>query len=418
MSRFDPRLYLDRWALARLVLVCATAAGTILVGATALAAGFPGVPSVGFQRAFARDLGIIRVVSPHVVVGDARAVGFERPVPPAVPTTISQAVSTGATPPTRAQAAPAPVVAPVTRTVPVASPIPVAPVEPPVEAPPAEVQVPPVEVLPVPEPEPAPPPAPEPEPEPEPAPPPAPEPEPEPALPPAPEPEPEPALLEANFESGLSGWSTAGVGEVTPKVTTGIVREGDKASTVTLTGTEDRSELILGGNGTASTAGTIQFHEGDEYWYGFSFYIESMIWGKPGAHNIIMQFKSEGEGSPNFALDLWNYAGDDGTSGGKGLWSEGDAMGGGNRFLSPVSEQAWHDVQIHFKASSVGAGFYEVFFDGNLVDSRSNVSMIVPGRQYAYIKDGLYRNGEAIPGTSEIKLDAAKLGDTRESVLP
>jgi Polysaccharide lyase len=226
-----------------------------------------------------------------------------------------------------------------------------------------------------------------------------------------------PALLEADFENGLSGWSTAGAGDAIPKVTTDIVREGDKASAVRLSGEQDRSELILGGNGSGSTAGTIRFLEGDEYFYGFSFYIETMVYGEPGAHNLIMQFKSNDGGSPNFGLQLWDYAGDDGHSGGRGLWSHGPAMGG-DRFLAPVAERTWHDVVIHFKASSVGAGFYEVYLDGAQVDARSGVSMIVPGAAYAYIKDGLYRNGEEIPGVSEIRLDAAKLGDTMESVLP
>jgi Polysaccharide lyase len=215
----------------------------------------------------------------------------------------------------------------------------------------------------------------------------------------------------------LKGWNTAGVGDVVPRVATDIVRDGAQSSAVRLTGEQDRSELILGGNGGASTAGTVEFHEGDEYFYGFSFYIETMIYGEPGAHNLIMQFKSDDGGSPNFGLQLWDYAGDDGHSGGRGLWSHGNAMGG-DRFLAPVPEQTWHDVVIHFKASSVGAGFYELYLDGVKIDSRSGVSMIVPGASKAYIKDGLYRNGEEIPGTSEIRLDAAKLGDTLESVLP
>ncbi|MBA3867339.1 MAG: heparin lyase I family protein, partial [Solirubrobacterales bacterium] len=92
--------------------------------------------------------------------------------------------------------------------------------------------------------------------------------------------------------------------------------------------------------------------------------------------------------------------------------------GGGERFLAPLSEHAWHDVQIHFKASSVGAGFYEVFLDGNLIDAQGGVSMIVPGHSYGYIKDGLYRNGGTNPGTSEIDLDSAKLGTTLAAVLP
>jgi hypothetical protein len=270
---------------------------------------------------------------------------------------------------------------------------------------------------PAPAPEPAPLPGPEPPSTPEPSPPVVtPPPSPEPA--PEPEPVPPPILL-AGFENGLVGWNTAGVGEVVPRVTSDIVRDGTRSSAVILTGEQDRSELILGGNGTGSTAGTIRFVEGDEYFYGFAFYIEQMVYGEPGAHNLIMQFKSADSGSPNFGLQLWDYVGDNGeyAANPKGLWSAGQAMGG-DRFLAPVQEQAWHDVVIHFKASSVGAGFYEVFLDGALVDSRSGISMIVPGAPYAYIKDGLYRNGEEIPGTSEIRLDAAKLGDTFASVLP
>ena len=202
-----------------------------------------------------------------------------------------------------------------------------------------------------------------------------------------------------------------------PRITTDIVHEGDKSSAFRLTGEQGRSELILGGSGTGSTADTVRFYEGDEYWYAFSFYIQSMVYGEPGAHNLIMQFKSTGPGSPNFGLQLWDYAGDDGHSGGRGLWSHGAAMGG-DRFLAPVPEQTWHDVLIHFKASSTDTGFYELFLNGAQIDARSGVSMIVPGQSHAYIKDGLYRNGAEIPGTSDLRLDSVRLGETMESVLP
>jgi hypothetical protein len=221
--------------------------------------------------------------------------------------------------------------------------------------------------------------------------------------------------LDAGFESGLMNWNTAGTGEAVPTVANDIVRSGANAADVVLTGSENRSELILGGNGGASTAGMVEFTEGEERYYAFSFYIQSMVYGEPGAHNLFMQFKSDGEGSPNFGLQLWDYAGDDGEGGGRGIWSEGDAMGG-NRFLAPVTERQWHDVVIHFKASRVNAGFYEVFLDGQLIDSRSGVSMIRPDRSYSYIKNGLYRNGEEIPGTSELRLDAARLGTSWSSV--
>jgi hypothetical protein len=226
-------------------------------------------------------------------------------------------------------------------------------------------------------------------------------------------------VLDAGFEQGLDNWNTAGVGEAMPTVVNDTVRSGLYSGRVALSGNQGRSELILGGNGGGSTDGMIEFHEGDEYFYGFSFYIDSMVYGEPGAHNLIMQFKGNDEGSPNFGLQLWDYEGDNGeyAANPKGLWSHGPSMDG-DRFLAPVAEHAWHDVVIHFKASAVNAGFYELFLDGQPIDSRSGVSMIAPGASYAYIKNGLYRNGDEIPGTSELRFDAAKLGNTWASVQP
>jgi hypothetical protein len=224
-------------------------------------------------------------------------------------------------------------------------------------------------------------------------------------------------LLEAGFENGLVGWNTAGVGEAVPTVVNDIVRSGAHSAKILLTGSQGRSELILGGNGGGSTDGMIEFHEGDEYFYGFSFYIQSMVYGHPGAHNLIMQFKGNDEGSPAFGLQLWDYEGDNGEYAAepKGLWSHGTGMGG-DRFLAPAAEHRWHDVVIHFKVSRVGAGAYQVYLDGKLVDAREHTSMLVPAATYGYIKDGIYRNGARIPGTSEIRLDGAKLGATFASV--
>ena len=222
-------------------------------------------------------------------------------------------------------------------------------------------------------------------------------------------------LLSAGFEHGLANWNTSGVGEVLPTVTSSIAREGRDSLRVRLTGEESRSELVLGGDGDGSSWGTVEFHEGDEAWYGFSFYIRKMVWGRPGAHNLIMQFKSEGTGSPNFGLQLWDVWGK------KGLWTGGPAQeddDGGERFLAPVAEGSWHDVQIHFRASSEDQGFYQVYLDGRLVDAHRHVSMIVPDHSSAYIKNGLYRNGDTASGTSEIFLDAAKLGTTQAAVEP
>jgi hypothetical protein len=227
------------------------------------------------------------------------------------------------------------------------------------------------------------------------------------------------AALDASFEEGLLNWNTAGVGESIPSVVTDQVRDGARSGRFLLTGSQHRSELILGGNGGGSTNGMVEFHEGAEYWYAFSFYIQSMVYGRPGAHNLIMQFKGDDDGSPAFGLQLWDYEGDDDEyeDNPRGLWSHGPSMGG-DRFLALAPERTWHDVVIHFRASSTGAGYYEVYLDGRLVDSRNGVSMIADGAGYAYIKNGLYRNGGTIPGTSEIRLDAARLGPSLSSVSP
>jgi hypothetical protein len=202
-----------------------------------------------------------------------------------------------------------------------------------------------------------------------------------------------------------------------PSVVSDIVRSGSHSAKFLLTGHQNRSELILGGDGTTDNENAVRFYEGDEYWYGFSFYIVSMVYGHPGAHNLIMQFKGDDEGSPAFGLQLWDYEGDDGEyrSSPKGLWSAGTAMGG-DRFLAPAAERRWHDVAIHFRVSRVGAGFYQLFLDGRLVDSREHTSMLVPEATHGYIKDGIYRNGGTIPGTSEIRLDDFRLGTSYAAV--
>jgi len=224
------------------------------------------------------------------------------------------------------------------------------------------------------------------------------------------------ALVHAGFENGFSGWNMAGVGDVEPTISNNVVDTGGGSAKVILTGSQGRSELILGGNGDRDFSGATRFTEGQERYYAFSFLVKSMQYGGPGAHNLITQFKSDGEGSPNFGLQLWDYAGDRGVGGGKGLWSAGEAMGG-DRYLAPIAHNQWNDVVIHFKASRTGQGFYELFLNGRLIDSRQNVSMIRPDRQYGYLKTGIYRNGGAIPGTSEIRLDRARLGTTLEQVV-
>lgn len=223
--------------------------------------------------------------------------------------------------------------------------------------------------------------------------------------------------LVANFENGLQGWSTSAIDDVDPTVEPGIVRDGEKSSVIRLSGDQSSSQLILGGDGGSSGAGAVQIHEGDEYAFGFSVYIETMAYGVPGADNLIMRLKSDANEAPAFGLQLWDLPGYPWEASQRGLWSSGEAVGG-DRFLAAVPERVWHDVAIRFKASSQGEGFYEVYLDGQLVDARDAVSLIAPGSSYAQIEVGLFRDGDRVQGDSELNLDAAKLGDTLESVLP
>jgi hypothetical protein len=219
--------------------------------------------------------------------------------------------------------------------------------------------------------------------------------------------------LAAGFESGLAGFNLSGVGEVVPEVIPPGDPPGDASCRFVLRGREDRSELVLGGDGNYGDYKTVDFEEGSEAWYGFSVLVRKMVYGRPGAHNLFMQFKSEGTGSPNFGLQLWDVDGE------RGLWTGGRSQEidhDGERFLAPLRQERWHRIEIHFRASNEGAGFYQVFLDGQLVDSHRNVSMIVPNHDSAYIKTGLYRNGGEIPGKSVLLLDSVKLGPTRASV--
>ena len=79
----------------------------------------------------------------------------------------------------------------------------------------------------------------------------------------------------------------------------------------------------------------------------------------------------------------------------------------------PVATASWPP-----SASNSGPAFIEVFLDGLLVGSSSGIDTIVPGHQSAYIKTGIYRNGDNAPGHSELLVDSAKLGTTAASISP
>lgn len=226
----------------------------------------------------------------------------------------------------------------------------------------------------------------------------------------APPTEPAPAPSSAPRTEAVS----AGPGGLSPRTAMAGGRDVTDYSVVRLDGDESQAELALG----EGEAGGFQVHEGGEYALSFSFYIETMAYGAPGAPNLIMALQSDAAAVPAFGLQLLEQPTASGAAGEeRGLWSSGEAMGG-DRFLSPVEERAWHDVVVRFRASSRGDGFYEVLLDGRTVDARSGVDLISPGSNSAQIELGLFRDGELVQGTSELRLGGVGLGDSLESVLP
>lgn len=100
-------------------------------------------------------------------------------------------------------------------------------------------------------------------------------------------------------------------------------------------------------------SGPVPVYEGEEHALSFSFYVQPTAYRVPGEENLIMQFHGEAGEPPSFGLQLW----DDGSGAQRGLWGSGEAMGG-DRFLSPLAEGAWHEAAVQFRASSEGDGFY------------------------------------------------------------
>ena len=151
---------------------------------------------------------------------------------------------------------------------------------------------------------------------------------------------------------------------------------------------------------------TVEVSEGDERAFAFSFYVEPTVYVPPGADNLILRIADESDESPTFGLQLW----DDGSGVQRGLWASGEAMGG-ERFIVPVEEGAWHEAAIHFHASSEDDGFYLLTLDGEPVDARAWVSLIDPGSSNAQLEVGLFRDGERVVAPPDIFFGPTRLLD-------
>ncbi len=159
--------------------------------------------------------------------------------------------------------------------------------------------------------------------------------------------------------------------------------------------------------------GPVEVYDGDEYAYSFSFYIRPEAYRAPGEDNLILRFADEAGEEHSLGLQLW----DDGSGTQRGLWASGEAMGG-ERFLAPVAQRAWHQVVLYFEASSEDDGLYLLLLDGEPIDTGAWVSLIDPASDHGLLEAGLFRNGERVESSPEIFFGAARLGETLESVIP
>lgn len=106
-------------------------------------------------------------------------------------------------------------------------------------------------------------------------------------------------------------------------------------------------------------------------------------------HNLFTQLKSEGEGSPEAALQAWIGR----ASGKKEVWSSFGGIGDSAR--GPLREDVWQKIAIKYEnLAESSPGKVSLTVDGEVrIDRLTVPHLIVPGHSTDYIKHGLYRAG-------------------------
>lgn len=209
------------------------------------------------------------------------------------------------------------------------------------------------------------------------------------------------------FESGtFDGWNFAGVGEAVPSVQESVTHLGADAARFNLAGSAVRSEISLGGDGTARPEGiffaagtTVVWRE----W--FLVPVDGMAYGRGGAHNTIWQL--HGEGSVGTALSLELNAEAEGT----GLYVNDTPTREGPRktFVGEVAEGRWHQFEIEFLVAPGDSptGSYRLSLDGGPVREVTDVYTTEGTSRSAYVKTGIYRG---VTGNSELYVDDIEYG--------
>lgn len=152
--------------------------------------------------------------------------------------------------------------------------------------------------------------------------------------------------------------------------------------------------------------------EGDEFWYGWSFYVPSNM---TGASWVFMgQFQQHPSGRPMWMFlkragqpfcairdfELYNHWNCNGVNGTYPLIDDGHFLG------------QWHDVVVHAKWTTQNTGFTRIWVNDVLVVDYTGYTKT--SENHVYMKYGIYRHSSS--GTSVVYYDEIRRGKTRNEV--
>jgi len=156
----------------------------------------------------------------------------------------------------------------------------------------------------------------------------------------------------------------------------------------------------------------IQNYEGDEYWYGWSFYVPADFTDATSFNKFLIlgQFQQSPSYKPAFLFVKQSGGDFQGLSANVGspqLW----------QLVTDANFRGrWHDVVVHAKWSATSGGFFKVWINGELKVDRVGPNRS-PNDDFVYAKHGVYRPAD-IPEDvhTVIYFDEVRRGTRREDV--
>lgn len=142
------------------------------------------------------------------------------------------------------------------------------------------------------------------------------------------------------------------------------------------------------------------YHRGDTGFYGFAFRLQSDWQFQNQPYNIaqfIADFSDTGCDDYMPSSMVWIQGNQLYTRVKQGTVCNQQTVTFGN--LATITAGVWHKVVIQAKWASDGTGFYKLWYDGQKVLERYNLSTTVADDRYFQMRVGLYANGWHDSGT-------------------